>query len=117
MPLAYAIAFALASAAQDIGWVPPTSGILARGDMSLAHLRAITGWQPKATRLPPLVSEFEAVLARHNPSGLLPYPHGHALPTAFLDIQQVRSSFAQPKPKRLKGGFLDEPPVVTMPSR
>ena len=73
LPWAFAIASCLAHAATADGWVRPTLDH-EPSELSLPHLRAITGNQPKASRMPPLVSEFAYVVHCPKPLGPLPCP-------------------------------------------
>lgn len=84
--LAYTIATCLHSAALDAGWVAPDTAHHHPEELPLAHLRAITGSQPKASRMPPLVSEFQQIMIRPRPASGLPCPLGQSLASPYLDV-------------------------------
>ena len=65
MQLAYSIAFAFAQAAVDKGWKPPQQSLTPPDEVSYHFLRSITGVQPKASKLPPVVSEFKSIQTVH----------------------------------------------------
>lgn len=63
MPLAYAIAFHLAQELMSRGWQPPATEFSTPETVSYQYLRSIVGQQPKASKIPPLLSEFSHVVA------------------------------------------------------
>ena len=104
MPLAYAIAFHLAQELISRGWQPPAIEFSAPETVSYQHLRAIVGQQPKATKIPPLLSEFSHVVAiaadtSQEPS-VLP---GQQLKSEWHGIPPGSRLLTRP-PLRLKGG-------------
>ena len=58
MKLAFHIALFLTQHVVQLGWLPPSTELQPPDDISYQYLRAITGVQPKSSKLPPLVSEF-----------------------------------------------------------
>ena len=62
MKLAFHIAFFLAQHVVLQGWKPPAGELCMPDEVSYQYLRSITGAQPKSTKLPPLVSEFDTFL-------------------------------------------------------
>lgn len=85
--LAYHIAYAVCAALVARGWKAPLSELTPPAEISYSYLRALLGTQPKASKLPPLVSE-----------GLL-----IKLSRAWRRIP-AGSSFMKHPPVRLKGG-------------
>ena len=61
MQLAYTIAYAFAQVAVDRGWKPPQQALTPPNEVSYHFLRSLTGVQPKASKLPPVVSEFKTI--------------------------------------------------------
>ena len=79
MRLAYTIAL-FAQAAQEYGWTPPSESLVPPDTVSYHYLRSITGVQPKASKLPPVVSEFRTICTLTLPSGIVPpVQPGHTL--------------------------------------
>ena len=62
MKLAYSIAFFLVQQLVLKGWKPPMDVLSPPDDVSYQYLRSIAGVQPKASKIPPLVSEFESII-------------------------------------------------------
>ena len=73
MKLAFHIAFYLTQHVVKLGWTPPSTELQPPDDVSYQYLRAITGVQPKSSKIPPLVSEF-AYLADFDLCQSLPPP-------------------------------------------
>ena len=62
MQLAFTIAFFLVKQLVLKGWKPPSEILSLPDDISYQYLRSVTGVQPKASKIPPLVSEFGAII-------------------------------------------------------
>ena len=68
MKLAFHIAYFLAQQIVLQGWKPPAGELALPDEVSYQYLRSITGVQPKSSKLPPLVSEFENFIHLDVPS-------------------------------------------------
>ena len=104
MQLAYAIAYAFAQAAIDRGWQLPQQSLTPPNEVSYQFLRSLTGVQPKASKLPPVVSEFktvQTVCAR--PQDLPPVRPGQSLEEPWHDAPRGACLLAKP-PARLTRG-------------
>lgn len=62
MLLAYTMAYAIAQHLMLKGWQPPPAQLTPPDNVSYQYLRAVVGSQPKASKLPPLLSEFESIV-------------------------------------------------------
>ena len=60
--LAYTMAYAIAQQLIHQGWQPPPAELAPPDTLSYHYLRAIVGSQPKASKLPPMLSEFAKVV-------------------------------------------------------
>ncbi|CAK8987291.1 unnamed protein product, partial [Durusdinium trenchii] len=103
LQLAYTIAHAFASIAVDRGWSPPGQPLTPPSKVHYAFLRAVVGQQPKASRLPPVLSEYAEVIHRHFNPQTLPIQPGQLLPSDWQDIP-AGSKFLKYTPLRLTGG-------------
>lgn len=104
MPLAYAIAFHLAHELIARGWEPPVGEFTTPEAVSYQHLRAVVGQQPKASKIPPLLSEFSHVVAvPDDPNQATPVLPGHQLQSEWRGIPPGSRLLTRP-PLRLKGG-------------
>lgn len=90
--LAYTIAFAIAQHLIQKGWKPPSPELVSPDTVSYQYLRAIVSSQPKASKLPPILSEFARIV--RVPS----------LP--FAGVPAGAKLLKRP-PLRLNGGFDD----------
>jgi len=118
MQLAFTIAFFLVKQLVLKGWKPPNEILSMPDDISYQYLRAVTGVQPKSSKLPPLVSEFGAIIDIDVPHDTpLPIAPGDKLPKPWRTIpvgacllkkQLVRSNGGmgkvQPGMKRISFG-------------
>ena len=103
MRLAFHIAFYLAEHAMTMGWTPPAGELTLPDDVSYQHMRSVTGVQPKASKLPPLVAEFRTFLDLDLPaSTVVPVAPGDTLPETWSNIP-AGACFLK-KPRRLNGG-------------
>ena len=103
MKLAFHIAFYLAEHAASKGWVPPAGELTLPDEMSYQQLRSVTGIQPKSSKLPPLVSEFQTFIDIDVPtSSTPPVTPGECLTEAWHNIA-AGACFLK-KPRRLNGG-------------
>jgi len=87
MQLAFTIAFFLVKQLVLKGWKPPSEILSLPDDISYQYLRAVTGVQPKSSKIPPLVSEFGAIIdidvAHDTPLPIVP---GDKLPKPWRTI-------------------------------
>ena len=67
MKLAFYIAYFLAQQLTLKGWKPPAGELTMPDELSYQYLRSVTGVQPKASKLPPLVSAFAAIVTLNVP--------------------------------------------------
>ena len=105
MQLAYNIAYAFAQAAVDKGWQPPQQSLTPPDEVSYHFLRSITGVQPKASKLPPVVSEFKSIQTVHvNPNDQPPVSPGKSLTQPWKDLPAGACLLSKP-PARLIGGL------------
>ena len=103
MKLAFHIAFFLAQQVMKLGWKPPAGELCMPDETSYPYLRSIAGVQPKSSKLPPLVSEFETFLDVLVPSNCVPpVAHGDKLTSPWLHVP-VGACLLK-KPLRLMGG-------------
>ena len=65
--LAYTIAFCIAQELLHRGWNPPGIEFSEPETVSYQYLRSVVGTQPKASKLPPLLSEYSHVLCLQVP--------------------------------------------------
>ena len=101
MPLAYAIAFYLAHELMARGWQPPDIEFTSPDVVSYQHLRAVVGQQPKASKIPPLLSEFSHVVKIVGQTP--PVLPGNQLKTQWNGVPSGSRLLTRP-PLRLKGG-------------
>ena len=102
MPLAYSMAYFIAQELIAMGWKPPAIEFASPDTMNYQHLRAVVGQQPKASKIPPLLSEFAHVLpiaSSHSP----PVSPGQQL-KATWNGAPVGSRLLSRPPLRLKRG-------------
>lgn len=104
LPLAYAIAFSIALEVIRRGWEPPAQEFIRPDDVSYHYLRAIVGVQPKASKIPPILSEYSHVESVPVPSEGLPIAFGQHLKAAFQSVPAGSKLLKQP-PLRLNGGL------------
>ena len=87
MQLAFAIAFFLVKQLVLKGWKPPSEILSLPDDISYQYLRSVTGVQPKSSKIPPLVSEFSAIIdidvAHDTPLPIVP---GDKLPKPWQNV-------------------------------
>ena len=104
MKLAFHIAFYLTQHVVQLGWTPPSTELQPPDDVSYQYLRAITGVQPKSSKIPPLVSEF-AYLADFDVCHSLTPPvlPGEKLQTEWNGIP-AGACLLKKSPLRLTGG-------------
>ena len=104
MKLAFHIAFHLTQHVVKLGWTPPSTELQPPDDVSYQYLRAITGVQPKSSKIPPIVSEF-AYLADFDICQSLPPPilPGEKLQKEWNGIPAGACLLKKP-PLRLNGG-------------
>jgi len=104
LPLAYHIAYYLAQELILKGWQPPSDAFSPPDEVSYQYLRSIVGVQPKSTKIAPLVSEFQYVLAIHVPANSpVPILPGEKLHAAWRGVPSGSCLLKRP-PLRLKGG-------------
>ena len=77
-------------------------------NVSYPYLRAIVGVQPKASKVPPLLSEFSHVVSLAISPTDLPVSPGQQLTTAWRGVPAGSRLLKKP-PLRLKGGTTTEP--------
>ena len=110
-PLAAQIARAYACALLARGWHPPAQQLLDQQyDTSLIMMRATSGFQPKASKLPPLGPEHKMTISVHAPLEELPcgpmerikqpWTPSHNMLTVPESSQLLRT-----KPLRVNGGL------------
>ena len=102
MPLAYTIAFFIAQELISMGWQPPPLEFATPETMTYQYLRSIVGQQPKASKIPPLLSEFAYVLPVCS-SQCPPVLPGQQLQSAWMGAPVGSRLLARP-PLRLKRG-------------
>ena len=104
MQLAYSIAYAFAQAAVDKGWKPPQQSLTPPDEVSYHFLRSITGVQPKASKLPPVVSEFKSIQTVHvKRDDKPPVSPGQSLSQPWNDLPAGACLLSKP-PARLTRG-------------
>ena len=108
MPLAYAIAFAIATELLQRGWTPPAPELTRPEDVSYHYLRAIVGVQPKSSKIPPILSEFSHVASVVIPATGLPIAYGQRLQQPFQSVPAGSKLLKHP-PLRLKWGNSNNP--------
>ena len=85
--LAYNIAYRLALELMDKGWKPSALELVSPDQVSYQFLQAVLGTQPKASRIPPLVSEFDHVMCITVPCDETPpVLPGEKLQVAWRDV-------------------------------
>ena len=104
LPLAYHIAYCLAQELILKGWKPPSEAFSPPDDVSYQYLRSIVGVQPRSSKIAPLVSEFQHVLAIHvPPNSPVPILPGEKLHDAWHGIPSGSCLLKRP-PLRLNWG-------------
>ena len=103
LPLAYSIAYNIACELVLRGWNPPALELSPPENVSYQYLRAIVGVQPKASKVPPLLSEFSHVISLAISPSDLPVSPGQQLTTAWRGVPAGSRLLKKP-PLRLKGG-------------
>ena len=101
--LAYAIAYNIACELISKGWNPPALELSPPENVSYQYLRAIVGVQPKASKVPPLLSEFSHVISCAVSPSDLPVAPGQQLTTCWRGIPAGSRLLRKP-PLRLNGG-------------
>ena len=101
--LAYTIAFCIAQELINLGWNPPGIEFAEPESISFQYLRAVVGTQPKASKLPPLLSEYSHVLCLQVPPDGLPVQYGQQLQHALQHVPPGSRLLRRP-PLRLNGG-------------
>ena len=110
MQLAYAIAFGIAQELILLGWTPPPWQLTPPDQVSFQHLRSVVGVQPKASTLPPLLSEFSHVLRVRMPPEGCPIAVGQKLQSSWNTVPAGAKLLRRP-PLRLNGGDVLDAPV------
>eukprot|EP00435_Cladocopium_sp_Y103_P041947 s405_g11.t1 len=104
MPLAYHIAYYVAQELVYRGWLPPSAQLQTPDEVSYQHMRATTGVQPKASKLPPLLSEFREIVSLSIPVDVpVPIQPGEKLQSPWYGIPALSCLLKRP-PLRLSGG-------------
>ena len=104
LPLAYRIAYCLASELILRGWNPPPVAFCPPDEVSYQYLRSVVGVQPKASKIAPLVSEFHKIMSIPVPVGCpVPIQPGDKLPSPWLTVPAGSCLLKKP-PLRLNGG-------------
>eukprot|EP00438_Fugacium_kawagutii_P023706 Skav228033 [mRNA] locus=scaffold1188:5424:7796:+ [translate_table: standard] len=104
MRLAYSIAHAFVQAAVTFGWKPPQSSLVPPDEVSYQYLRSVTGSQPKASKLPPVVSEFKRIITLRLPAAEVPpVPPGQCLTTPWRELPSGACLLAKPPARLIKG--------------
>ena len=101
--LAYTIAFCIAQELLHRGWNPPGIEFSEPETVSYQYLRSVVGTQPKASKLPPLLSEYSHVLCLQVPPDGLPVQYGQQLQHALQHVPPG-SKLLHRRPLRLNGG-------------
>lgn len=115
MRLAYTIAHCFARAAILYGWEPPEESLVEPDHVSYHYLRSITGIQPKASKLPPVVSEFKLIIPMVvSPTTQPPVQAGQCLTSDWHSIPRGACFLAKPPARLTKG---DDQKVVSDPSK
>ena len=104
--LAYTIAFCIAQELLRLGWNPPAIEYTEPEAMSYQYLRSVVGSQPKASKLPPLLSEYSHVLCLSVPEHKLPVLPGQQLKQSMHHVPSGARLLRRP-PLRLNGGRND----------
>lgn len=100
--LAYTIAHAIAQELIHKGWKPPPAELVPPESISYQYLRAIVGSQPKASKLPPILSEFASVVRVPVSAACPPCQVGQCLSQPFAEIPAGSKLLKRP-PLRLSG--------------
>ena len=117
MQLAYTIAFAFAQAAIDKGWRPPQQSLTPPDEVSYHFLRSLTGLQPKASKLPPVVSEFKTIQTVHLQSGESPpVQPGKSLTQPWNGLPVGACLLAKPPARLTKGADKETNDVANNPN-
>ena len=103
LQLAYEFAFAFAKEAVKKGWNPPAGSLQPPGEVKYAYLRALVGNQPKASKLPPLLSEFAMIHYVHCDATTLPIKPGETLQEPWNDVP-MEAKLLKQAPLRSKRG-------------
>ena len=88
------------------GWKPPPAELMPPDAISYHYLRAIVGSQPKASKLPPLLSEFAKVVRVPVSPSCPPIQVGQSLSQPFAEIPAGSKLLKRP-PLRQNGGSDD----------
>lgn len=104
--LAYTMAYAIAQQLVQKGWQPPPSELESPDNVSYHYLRAIVGSQPRASKLPPLLSEFARVVRVPVHLSSLPIHVGQSLSHQFESVPAGSKLLKRP-PLRLNGDSPD----------
>ena len=104
--LAYTIAFCIAQELLNRGWNPPAIEFSEPESLSYQYLRSVVGTQPKASKLPPLLSEYSHVLCLNVPPDGLPLQPGQQLKQSIHHVPSGARLLRRP-PLRLNGGKMD----------
>ena len=109
MKLAFHIAYFLAQQLLLQGWKPPAGELTMPDELSYQYLRSVTGVQPKASKLPPLVSEFAAIVTVNVPQHCNPpVAPGEKLASPWNTVPA--GACLLKKPPRLTGGNIANVP-------
>ena len=103
MLLAYTMAYAIAQHLMLKGWQPPPAQLTPPDNVSYQYLRAVVGSQPKASKLPPLLSEFESIVRVPVSMSSPQVQVGQLLPQPFASVPAGARLLKRP-PLRLSGG-------------
>lgn len=103
LKLAYAIAHAFANEAAKKGWQPPSGQLVPPNAVKYTYLRAIVGTQPKASRIQPILSEFERVIQVVASPNSVPVQPGQQLSSQWNSIPPG-AKFLKHTPVRIMGG-------------
>ena len=115
LPLAYAIAFAIAQELIQRGWLPPAVELTRPEEVSYHYLRAIVGVQPKSSKLPPLLSEYSHVARARILCVGLPVDFGQQLKQPFESIPAGASLLKRPPLRLNRGNIMGNSPVGKSP--
>ena len=105
MQLAYAIAFGITQELISLGWQPPPWELAPPDTISFHYFRSIVGVQPKASRMPPLLSEFSHDMRVPIPADGCPIEVGQKLQSEW-NMVPAGAKFLRRPPLRLSGGSI-----------
>ena len=102
MLLAYTMAYAFAQHLMHHGWQLPPAQLTPPDNVSYQYLRALVGSQPKASKLPPLLSEFASIVCVPVCLSSPQVQIGQLLPQPFANVPAGARLLKRP-PLRLNG--------------